>query len=216
VPPLTLQDIRRQSGLAWVCLAALVAVAAWFWAIDKHRASTGTLAALAGCLGLILPPRERMAMLPRRLRTIPRALDAVPVLATLLVSPGYGVNWFYGANPYDELVHLVNGGLLGAVFGAMLRQDAPRGPLALAAVGACFGLVLGTVWECFEAATGLIGDWTDTWTDVALGMAGAVAGTVWAGRRWAGPQAAQQAAQPPPGGLAWRPAPPSDSDRLAT
>src|SRR3712207_8169416 len=50
----------------------------------------------------ILPPRERMETLPWRLRALPRSLDAAPVLAAVLSSPGYGLNWFYGANPYDE------------------------------------------------------------------------------------------------------------------
>jgi hypothetical protein len=174
LPLLTRDDIRRQSRFAWACLALLAAVACWLWTIDKHNAAMGSVAALAGCLGLILPPRERMAVLPWRLRALPRRLDATVVLATLVVSPGYGVNWFYGANPYDEVVHLLNGALAGLVFLGLLKADGlarPRARLVLA--GAAFGLGLGIAWEVFEWATHLIGDWTDTWTDVALTALGA-------------------------------------------
>jgi hypothetical protein len=171
---LTADDIGRQSRFAWLCLAALAAMALWFWSLDKASAAMGTLAALAGCLGLILPPRERMAILPWRLRRLPRALDAAPVLGTILTSPGYGLNWFYGVNPFDEVVHLVNGALLGAVFGALLLADGkPRSTWAMALRGLAFGIVLSILWEGFEAATNLIGNWTDTWTDVALTTLGA-------------------------------------------
>ena len=152
----------------------LAVVACWLWIIDKHNAAMGSLLALAGCLGLILPPRERMAVLPWRLRVLPRRLDATVVLATLVVSPGYGLNWFYGANPYDEIVHLLNGTLAGLVFLGLLQADGrarPRARLVLAGTG--FGLALGILWEVFEWATHLIGGWTDTWTDVALTALGA-------------------------------------------
>jgi hypothetical protein len=171
---LTAEDWRRQSWFAWLSLFALAATAAWFWSIDHRSAAHGTLVALVGCLGLILPPRERMAVLPAPVRALPRSLDAAPVVATLLVSPGFGLNWFYGANPYDEVVHLLNGVLAGAVFVALrewraLRDDAWR----LIGETLAFGLVLGSAWEVFEALTGLGGDWTDTWTDAALTTAGA-------------------------------------------
>ena len=182
---LTKDDLRRHSAFTWACLAALLAMAVWLWALDKRNASMGTTAALIGCLGLILPPRERMAVLPWRLRALPRALDAAPVLATLVSSPGYGLNWFYGANPYDEAVHLLSGGLAGAVFGGLLLADRhPRGLGHLLLAGLVFGLNLGTFWEVFEFVTRLIGDWSDTWTDVAITTAGAALGTVLAGR-WA-------------------------------
>ena len=184
MPLLTKDDIRRQSWFAWVCLAALVGVAAWFWSMDKRGAAMGTAAALVGCLGLILPPRERMEALPWRLRSLPRALDAAPVLATLLSSPGYGLNWFYGANPYDEAVHLLSGALAGAVFAALLQVDGVRRSTGqLAAAGVAFGLALGVAWEIFEWATDLIGNWTDTWTDVALTALGATVAAALAGTR---------------------------------
>jgi hypothetical protein len=171
---LTREDLRRHSLFAWACLAALLAMAAWFWSLGKGNAATGTLVATLGCLGLILPPRERMEVLPARLRALPRRLDAAPVLATLISSPGYGLNWFYGVNPYDEVVHLLSGALAGAVFLGLLMADRkPRrsAQLVLAATG--FGLALGIGWEMFEWAAGLIGDWTDTWTDVLLTASGA-------------------------------------------
>ena len=181
---LSKDDIRRHSWFAWACLAALAGVAAWFWLIDKRGAAEGTAAALAGCLALILPPRERMETLPWRLRALPRSLDAAPVLAAVLSSPGYGLNWFYGANPYDETVHLVSGALAGAVFAALLRADrVPRDAGRLSVLGAAFGLGLGAAWEVFEWATGLIGDWTDTWTDVALTALGATLAGALAGAR---------------------------------
>lgn len=159
-------------------------MATWFWTLDKRDASTGTMVALFGCLGLILPPRERMAVLPARLRALPRGLDATPVLATLLSSPGYGLNWFYGENPYDEIVHLVSGALAGAVIAGLILADGrARTPLRLALLTTALGLLLGSAWEVFEWATGLIGDWTDTWTDVALTTAGAAAGAALYGRR---------------------------------
>src|SRR3712207_2500272 len=130
----------------------------------------------------ILPPRERMETLPWRLRALPRALDAAPVLAAVLSSPGYGLNWFYGANPYDETVHLLSGGLAGAVFAALLRADGlPRTPGRLAVLGAAFGFGLGAAWEVFEWAVGLIGHWTDSWTDVALTALGATLAAALAG-----------------------------------
>jgi hypothetical protein len=180
---LTREDLRHQSRLAWACLLAVVGMIVFLWMQDKHRAATGTAAALVGCLGLILPPRERMGVLPWRLRALPRALDAAPVLGTLLSSPGYGVNWFYGANPYDEVVHLVSGALAGAVFGTLLAVDGrQRGAGRLVLLGLGFGLALAIGWELFEWATGLIGGWRDTWTDVALTAAGATAATIWWGR----------------------------------
>jgi hypothetical protein len=160
----------------------MLAVAAWFWSLDKRQAATGTLVALAGCLALVLPPRERMPRLPWRLRALPRSLDAVPALASMLSAPGYGLNWFYGANPYDEAVHLLSGILAGAVFAALLLADGrPRGTRHLALVAAGCGLGLGAAWEIFEWGTGLIGDWTDTWTDVALTAAGAALGSLGGG-----------------------------------
>jgi hypothetical protein len=182
VPLLTKDDIRRHSPFAWACLAALAGMAVWFWSLEKHSAAEGTVAALAGCLGLILPPRERMETLPWRVRALPRSLDAAPVLAALLSSPGYGLNWFYGANAYDETVHLLSGALAGAVFAALLQADGlPRTARRLAVLGAVFGLGLGSAWEVFEWTTGLIGDWTDTWTDVALTALGATIASALAG-----------------------------------
>ena len=181
---LTRDDIRRQSGLAWFLLLLLAAMSAWFWSLDKRNASMGVLVSLVGCLGLILPPRERMAVLPARLRALPRALDCTPILATLLSSPGYGLNWFYGENPYDEIVHLFSGAMAGAVFVALLLADGRSrrsGWIILA--GAGFGLLLGCFWEVFEAITGLIGDFTDTWTDILLTTLGATVAAMVLARR---------------------------------
>jgi hypothetical protein len=181
---LTREDLRRQSWFAWACLAALLAMAAWFWNLDKRNASMGTVAALVGCLGLVLPPRERMDVLPCRLRELPRDLDAAPILATLVSSPGYGLNWFYGQNPYDEAVHLISGALAGAVFVGLLLADGRRRTTArLVLASAAFGFFLGTVWEVFEWMTDLIGDWTDTWTDIALTTLGATLAAIFAGWR---------------------------------
>lgn len=181
-------------------------VAAWFWSLDKRQAATGTLVALAGCLALILPPRERMPRLPWRIRGLPRSLDAVPALASLLSSPGYGLNWFYGANPYDEAVHLLSGILAGAVFAALLQADGrPRGAVRIGLVGAGCGLGLGIAWEVFEWSTGLIGDWTDTWTDVALTAAGAGLGSL--GGWWLAARAAAGRTWPMLPAGAWRQAP---------
>ncbi|WP_161600886.1 hypothetical protein [Teichococcus oryzae] len=185
MPLLTRRDIGRHHGLTWICLAALAGMAGWLWWLGQDGAALGTVAALAGCLGLVLPPRERMAALPARLRALPRILDATPVLATLTSTPGYGLGWFYQPGPYDEVVHLVNGILAGLVFAALLQVDGEtRGPRRLAWLGGIFGLALGVGWEVFEALTGLIGDWTDTWTDVVLTTGGAVLGAVLAGWRF--------------------------------
>lgn len=195
--PLTRHDIRSQDRFAWLCLALLPCAAAWFWSLDKRQAALGTLVAAAGCLALMLPPRERMPVLPARVRALPRRLDAVPALASLLSSPGYGLNWFYGANPYDEAVHLLSGVLLGAVLAALLLADGrPRGAGRMALLAGAGGLLLGIGWEAFEWATGLIGNWTDTWTDVALTAAGTVLGALaWrAAGRGASPRALRPAA----------------------
>lgn len=177
MPLLTREDIRRHVPLTWVSLLALAGTALALWVIGRQGAALGTAAALLGCLGLVLPPRERMAVLPWRLRALPRGLDAAPVLATLLSTPGYGLGWFYAAGPYDEIVHLVNGVLAGLLFAALLRADGvPRGAMRLAGLAMAFGLLLAVGWEIFEWATGLIGDWTDTWTDVLLTLLGATLG----------------------------------------
>ena len=176
---LTGDDLAKHPASTWLSLAALGAASGGLWWLDRRSAALGTLAALLGCLCLILPPRERMAALPARLRALPRRMDAMPVLATLLSSPGYGLHWFYGANPYDEAVHLLNGGLAGAVFGALVLADGrvrTRGRLALLGIG--FGSALGLGWEGFEWAAGLLGNWTDTWSDVVLTALGATLGTV--------------------------------------
>lgn len=191
---LTREDLRRHAWFTWACLAMLAGVAAWLWLTGMQGAALGTMAALAGCLGLILPPRERMAVLPSRLRALPRRLDAAPVLATLLSTPGYGLGWFYGANSYDEIVHLVNGALAGAVVVALLQADGQWRPIRrLTLTAAAWGFGIGVVWEVFEWVTGLIGDWADTGTDVALTalgatITGALAGA-WRGRAAAGPDA---------------------------
>ncbi len=193
---LTRGDLRRHSPLAWASLAALAGVVVWFWVIDKRAAATGTAAALLGCLGLILPPRERMAVLPWRLRALSRGYDAAPVLATVLSSPGYGLNWFHGANPYDEVVHLLSGALAGAVFAALVQADGrQRTILRRAVAGAGFGLGLGAAWEALEWATAIVGDWTDTWSDVALTAVGATLAVAWgSGRGTGAPAVAPRAA----------------------
>ncbi|WP_439598603.1 hypothetical protein [Falsiroseomonas sp.] len=174
---LTKDDLRHQSRFAWLCLAALLAAALALWMIDKRAAAWGTLAAVLGCLGVLLPPRERMAALPMRLRRLPRDLDAAPVLASLLSTPGYGLNWFHGANPYDEVVHLVSGLLAGAVLAGLILADGrPRSAWALARHGLVFGLALAVGWEVLEWALGLIGHAVDTVTDILLTTLGATAG----------------------------------------
>ncbi len=175
--PLTRADLRRQSPAAWGWLGLLVGVAGAFWIMGRQGAAIGTLAAVAGCVGLILPPRERMGVLPQRLRRLPRALDVTPALMTLLVSPGYGLRWFYGDNPYDEVVHLLNGVLAGAVLAGWLGTDGRRrGAGRLAWTGAVVGLVLGAGWEAFEWATALIGGTLDTLSDIALTAVGTAGG----------------------------------------
>lgn len=169
MPLLTRDDLRPHSPLAWACLALLALTGLGLWATGRPGAALGTAAALLGCLGLILPPRERMAVLPARLRALPRSLDAAPILATLLSVPGYGLGWFHQPGPYDELVHLINGLLAGAVFIALLRADGrSRSARRLVWSATAFGLALAVGWELFEAATGLIGDRLDTLTDIAL------------------------------------------------
>ncbi|MDJ0391249.1 hypothetical protein QMO56_24355 [Roseomonas sp. E05] len=194
---LTRTDLQRHSRLSWACLSLLALVALAFGGAGKGGAALGTAAALVGCLGLILPPRERMPALPWRLRALPRSLDVTPILATLVSCPGYGLGWFYLPGPYDEVVHLLNGILAGAVFAALLQADRRRrGVLQLAVAGAAFGVAVGSGWEVFEAVTGLIGSWTDTWTDVLLTTLGATVAAALAplcdGRRRQPRQAAMQ------------------------
>lgn len=159
---------------AWLLLLALLVMAGWFWALEKGSAAWATALAAAGCLALIAPPREEMAILPWRLRRLPRLYDSAPVLGTIITAPGYGLSLFHGANAFDEVVHLSNGALAGAVFAALVLADGrPRTRLHMAWVGLLFGLSLGIVWEGFEWAVQIIGDWQDTWTDVALTAGGA-------------------------------------------
>lgn len=178
---LTREDLGRQSRVAWLCLAALPGVAAWLWMLDRGQAAIGTLAAALGCAALLLPPRERMDVLPGRLRQLPRRLDAAVPLGALLSTPGYGLGWFYGANPYDEIVHLLSGLLAGATVAALLLADGQRrGAVRVGVAAAAPGLGLAIAWEVFEYATDLIGGWRDTWTDVVLTTAGAgLGGAAW-------------------------------------
>jgi uncharacterized membrane protein YjdF len=107
------------------------------------------------------------------------------------------VNWFYGANPYDEVVHLASGALAGAVFAALLLADGRRRSAArIALAGAGYGLGLGAGWEVFEWAARLIGGWTDTWTDVALTATGATLAAIgWRARSMPPGQEANQPCQ---------------------
>jgi uncharacterized protein YfiM (DUF2279 family) len=174
---LTRNDLRHQSPFAWACLLALAGVALALWWLDKRSAALGTAAGILGLLGVMLPPRERMAHLPMRIRRLPRGLDAAPVLATILSTPGYGLNWFHGANPYDEVVHLLSGLLAGAVFaGLVLADGKPRGRFRMALLGLLFGLPLAAGWEALEAVLGIIGNTTDTMSDIVLTTAGAAVG----------------------------------------
>lgn len=182
---LTRDDLRHQSPFAWACLAALAGVAVLLWMADKRSAALATALGIIGLLAVILPPRERMPHLPMRLRRLPRRLDAAPVLATILSTPGYGLNWFHGANPYDEVVHLVSGLLAGAVFaGLVLADGAPRARSRMAALGLVFGLALALAWEGFEAVLGIIGTASDTLSDILLTAGGGAMGAaLWRDRR---------------------------------
>jgi hypothetical protein len=184
MPLLTRADLGRQSRLAWAGMLVLGAGAIGYAATGRTGPALISLAALAGLLALLLPPRERMRRLPWRLRALPRACDAAPVFATLISNPGYGLGWFYGPNPYDEIVHLANGVLAGVVLFAWLALDGRRRELrrlTLTAAGA--GLALAVGWEVFEWATGLIGHAVDTVTDIALTTLGATLGMVGAALR---------------------------------
>lgn len=165
----------RSPWHTWLLLAALVAMALWFGALEKGSAAWATGLAALGCFALVATPREDMPFLPLRLDRLPRAYDSAPVLATLITAPGYGLSLFHGANAFDEVIHLVNGALAGAVFAALVLADGrPLGRLHMAWVGLLFGLTLAVVWEGFEWLVEIIGDWQDTWTDVALTAGGAV------------------------------------------
>jgi hypothetical protein len=174
---LTSEDLAQHRWYTWALLALLVGVAFWFWSLGKGSAGWGTLFAALGCLGLILPPRERMEVLPDRLRRLPRWADALPVAGTILTSPGYGLGWFYGINPFDEFVHLVNGCFAGAIFAALLLADGrPRRLGQVVGTTFSLGFALAVGWEVFEWATGLIGDWRDTSSDIVITTAGAMIG----------------------------------------
>jgi hypothetical protein len=167
-PPFANTDLRRQAPLAWAGMLALAGLATWLAAIGREGAAQGVWASFAGCLALILPPRERMRLLPGVLRRLPRHCDAAPVLASLLSGAGYGFDLFNRPGPYDEVVHLASGVLAGMVLVALLG----RRKLALAAAG----LALAVGWEAFEWLVGIIGTWRDTWTDVVLTASGVLAG----------------------------------------
>lgn len=158
----------------WLLLGALLAMALWFGALEKGSAAWATALAAAGCLALVATPREDMPFLPFRLARLSRAYDSAPVLGTLVTAPGYGLSLFHGANAFDEVVHLVNGALAGAVFAALVLADGrARSRWHMLRVGLMFGLSLGIAWEGFEWLVGIIGDGQDTWTDVALTAGGA-------------------------------------------
>ena len=186
MPLLTDADLRQHSRFAWVCLAALLGVAALLALIGRDGAALGTVGAFIGCFGLMLPPREPIKALPWRLRALPRGCDAAPVLATLLSVPGYGLGWFYGDNLYDEAVHLVNGALAGVVLAHwLLLNGQPRPQRSLGLTALIAGTALAVGWEVFEWATGLIGDAMDTFTDILLTAGGVVAGAMFVGRQGA-------------------------------
>jgi hypothetical protein len=183
---LTRDDLARQSRFAWACLAVLLCLGLFYAATGRAGPAIGTIGAVAGLLGLILPPRERMPRLPPRLRSLPRRCDAAPVLGTILSSPGYGLGWFYGPNPYDEAVHLLNGLLIGLVLADWVLQDGrPRDRRGVILRATAAGLALAIGWEAFEWLTGLIGHAVDTVTDIALTALGTTLGTVAGERVWA-------------------------------
>jgi hypothetical protein len=180
---LTRDDLARQSRFAWASLAVLLGIGVFYAATGRVGPAIGTIGAVAGLLALVLPPRERMPRLPPRLRALPRRCDAAPVLGTILSSPGYGLGWFYGPNPYDEIVHLLNGLLIGLVLAEFVLQDGRRRDrrgFILRATAA--GLALAVGWEAFEWLTGLIGHAVDTVTDIALTTLGTTLGAL-AGER---------------------------------
>lgn len=174
-------DLARQSPLAWGLLLALLGVAAWLWFVPaKGSAALATVASALGCAAILLIPRERAPWLPARVRALPRRLDFAPVLAAILSTPGYGLGWFHGANPFDEFVHLASGLLAGAVFaGLVLADGAPRGAGRVAWLGLLFGAPLAVGWEAFEWAVGIVGGVTDTASDIVLTAGGAALGA-WA------------------------------------
>lgn len=171
----------RHSPLAWACVVALLLIAAWLWfAQDKGSAAIATAASALACAALIATPRERAPWLPARARALPRHLDFVPPLAAILSTPGYGLGWFHGANPFDEFVHLASGLLAGAVFAGFVMADGePRTPARLAWLGLLFGVPFAVGWEAFEWAVGIVGGVTDTLSDIALTGGGAAVGA-WA------------------------------------
>ncbi len=168
----------RQSPAALACVGLLLLVAAWLWAGQgKGSAAVATVLSGLACAALIATPRERATWLPARVRALPRDLDVVPPLAALLSTPSYGLGWFHGANPFDEVVHLASGVLAGAVLaGLLLADEAPRRPRRLLAIGLLAGLPFAGTWEAFEWVVGMVGDAPDTLSDIALTAGGMALG----------------------------------------
>jgi len=165
-------------------VALLLLAAAWLW-FAEHKGSAAIAAAASSlaCAALIATPRERAEWLPARLRALPRGLDVIPPLAALLSTPGYGLGWFHGANPFDEVVHLASGVLAGVLLAGLLLADgAPRSATGLAWHGLLGGLLLAIGWEAFEWAAGIIGGTSDTLSDIALTAGGAALGAWGYGR----------------------------------
>jgi len=174
----------RHSPAAWACVGLLLLVAPWLWAAQgKGSAALATVLSALACAALIATPRERAPWLPARLRALTRDLDAVPPLAALLFTPGCGLGWFHGANPFDEVVHLSSGVLAGAVLAGLLLADgSPRAPRRLLLIGRLAGLPFAAAWEAFEWAVGIVGDAPDTLSDIALTASGVALGAWGYGR----------------------------------
>jgi membrane associated rhomboid family serine protease len=126
---------------------------------------------------------------------LPRLFSLLFVLAGALNAAAYVFDLWDRIGIYDEFVHFYTTFAVAGAFGyfAFHRPHVSDASYLwrFVAVVTAFGFGVGVLWEVFEWAIGIIGDWVDTVVDLAMDTLGAAAAGLfcaWAVRRQRGEQ----------------------------
>jgi hypothetical protein len=149
----------------------------------QGKAMTGR--ALTYPLAAIVVPLGWWIVRHRRGRPVayPYALDILLVLPFLIDVGGNALDLYDSISWWDDANHFVNWGILVAAFSQLLLR-LPVGRLELAALAVGFGGVTAILWEFAEYWTFIRNSpelrtaYTDTLSDLALGLSGSVVAAV--------------------------------------